>query len=239
MRSLSFASLPFLYYFLPVVLAVYFLVPSKGRNGVRLAASLVFYGWVEGLFLLLLTACAVNSGVCGWLIQRMRGRPAAKRILVLSLGVSLGLLFVFRYLGFFWGEFRAATGLPVPLVKLVCPVGIGFYTLQGAAYVLGVWRGTVTPRKEGLSVALYLMGFPWVLAGPMMPYVSLAAQLDRRTCTLTKGAEGLRRLVVGLGKKCILAQTLWGALPEFPGRAGADLGLLLALCPGAGAGPVL
>ena len=112
---------------------MYFLVPSKGRNGVLLAASLVFYGWVEGLFLLLLTACAVNSGVCGWLIQRMRGRPAAKRILVLSLGVSLGLLFVFRYLGFFWGEFRAATGLPVPLVKLACPVGIGFYTLQGAA----------------------------------------------------------------------------------------------------------
>lgn len=215
MRSLSFASLPFLYYFLPVVLAVYFLVPSKGRNGVLLAASLVFYGWVEGLFLLLLTACAVNSGVCGWLIQRMRGRPAAKRILVLSLGVSLGLLFVFRYLGFFWGEFRAATGLPVPLVKLVCPVGIGFYTLQGAAYVLGVWRGTVTPRKGGLSVALYLMGFPWVLAGPMMPYASLAGQLDRRTCTLTKGAEGLRRLVVGLGKKCILAQTLWGLCQSF------------------------
>ncbi|MFR6057348.1 MAG: hypothetical protein ACLUHN_02540 [Evtepia gabavorous] len=150
--------------------------------------------------MLLLTACAVNSGVCGWLIQRMRGRPAAKRILILSLGVSLGLLFVFRYLGFFWEEFRAATGLPVPLVKLVCPVGIGFYTLQGAAYVLGVWRGTVSPRKGGLSVALYLMGFPWVLAGPMMPYASLAAQLDRRTCTLTKGAEGLRRLVVGLGK---------------------------------------
>ena len=215
MRSLSFASLPFLYYFLPVVLAVYFLVPSKGRNGVLLAASLVFYGWVEGLFLLLLTACAVNSGVCGWLIQRMRGRPAAKRILILSLGVSLGLLFVFRYLGFFWEEFRAATGLPVPLVKLVCPVGIGFYTLQGAAYVLGVWRGTVSPRKGGLSVALYLMGFPWVLAGPMMPYASLAAQLDRRTCTLTKGAEGLRRLVVGLGKKCILAQTLWGLCQSF------------------------
>lgn len=214
-RSLSFASLPFLYYFLPVVLAVYFLVPAKGRNGVLLAASLVFYGWVEGLFLLLLTACAVNSGVCGWLIQRMRGRPAAKRILVLSLGVSLGLLFVFRYLGFFWGEFRAATGLPVPLVKLVCPVGIGFYTLQGAAYVLGVWRGTVTPRKGGLSVALYLMGFPWVLAGPMMPYASLAAQLDHRTCTLAKGAEGLRRLVVGLGKTCILAQTLWGLCQNF------------------------
>ena len=194
---------------------MYFLVPSKGRNGVLLAASLVFYGWVEGLFLLLLTACAVNSGVCGWLIQRMRGRPAAKRILILSLGVSLGLLFVFRYLGFFWEEFRAATGLPVPLVKLVCPVGIGFYTLQGAAYVLGVWRGTVSPRKGGLSVALYLMGFPWVLAGPMMPYASLAAQLDRRTCTLTKGAEGLRRLVVGLGKKCILAQTLWGLCQSF------------------------
>ena len=239
MRSLSFASLPFLYYFLPVVLAVYFLVPSKGRNGVLLAASLVFYGWVEGLFLLLLTACAVNSGVCGWLIQRMRGRPAAKRILVLSLGVSLGLLFVFRYLGFFWGEFRAATGLPVPLVKLVCPVGIGFYTLQGAAYVLGVWRGTVTPRKGGLSVALYLMGFPWVLAGPMMPYASLAGQLDRRTCTLTKGAEGLRRLVVGLGEKVHSGPDAVGPLPEFPGRAGADPGLLLALCPGAGAGPVL
>ncbi len=143
------------------------------------------------------------------------GRPAAKRILILSLGVSLGLLFVFRYLGFFWEEFRAATGLPVPLVKLVCPVGIGFYTLQGAAYVLGVWRGTVSPRKGGLSVALYLMGFPWVLAGPMMPYASLAAQLDRRTCTLTKGAEGLRRLVVGLGKKCILAQTLWGLCQSF------------------------
>ena len=64
-------------------------------------------------------------------------------------------------------------------------------------------------------MALYLMGFPWVLAGPMMPYASLAAQLDRRTCTLTKGAEGLRRLVVGLGKKCILAQTLWGLCQSF------------------------
>lgn len=169
MRSLSFASLPFLYYFLPVVLAVYFLVPSKGRNGVLLAASLVFYGWVEGLFLLLLTACAVNSGVCGWLIQRMRGRPAAKRILILSLGVSLGLLFVFRYLGFFWEEFRAATGLPVPLVKLVCPVGIGFYTLQGAAYVLGVWRGTVSPRKGGLCQSFQegqerTLAFCWLYA---------------------------------------------------------------------------
>ena len=93
---------------------MYFLVPSKGRNGVLLAASLVFYGWVEGLFLLLLTACAVNSGVCGWLIQRMRGRPAAKRILILSLGVSLGLLFVFRYWAFSGRNFGRPPGYRYP-----------------------------------------------------------------------------------------------------------------------------
>lgn len=151
MRSLSFASLPFLYYFLPVVLAVYFLVPSKGRNGVLLAASLVFYGWVEGLFLLLLTACAVNSGVCGWLIQRMRGRPAAKRILILSLGVSLGLLFVFRYLGFFWEEFRAATGLPVPPGEAGLPGGHWLLHLAGCGLCSGGLAGDRIPPEGGAS----------------------------------------------------------------------------------------
>lgn len=220
---MSFASIPFLYYFLPAALAVYLLAPKRWRNGVLLAESLFFYFWLEGLFLLLLLAGVANGAVFGRLIQGRRRQGKGKALLVLSLALSLALLFVFRYLGYFWGEFRWATGLPLPVLRLTCPVGLCYYTLQTMAYVLGVWRGEVFARKSPFYLALYLLGFPWVLAGPLAQYNELALQIAARRHSLTKWAVGLRRLVVGLVKKVVIADGLGAFCAAYQGAAELSL----------------
>ena len=200
-----FSSIPFLFYFLPCVLLVYFLVPPKGRNAVLLAASLFFYGWGEPKFLLFMVFSIVQGYVFAWLIERGREK---KLFLALSLAVSFALLAYCKYADFFLENFNAVTGLSLPLLKIALPIGISFYTFQIAGYEIDVYRGDVAAQRNFIDFAAYVAMFPQLIAGPIVRYRDIAPQLKERTHSLEGAAEGASRFAAGLAKKVLLANVL-------------------------------
>ena len=200
-----FSSIPFLYYFLPAVLAVYFLVPKICRNAVLLLSSLVFYGWGEPKLLALMVFTIVLFYGCGLAIGNAKTALWKKVWLLVSVVISLGLLAVFKYADFFISSFNAVTGLSLPLLRLALPVGISFYTFQCLSYTIDVYRGNAAVQKNPVSFGTYVSLFPQLIAGPIVRYVDVARELDHRTITWDDAAVGLRRFVVGLSKKVLLA----------------------------------
>ena len=200
-----FSSISFLYYFLPGVLLVYFLMPWKGKNAVLLLASLIFYGWGEPKLLGLMVFTILLFYGCGLAIGKARKQKFKRLWLIVSVVISLLLLGLFKYADFFIGSFNAATGLSVPLLKLALPVGISFYTFQCLSYTIDVYRGSVAPQKNVISFGAYVSLFPQLIAGPIVRYVDVARELESRTHCWENFRLGLRRFLVGLGKKVILA----------------------------------
>lgn len=198
-----FSSIPFLYYFLPAVMLLYFLVPKTWKNAVLLLFSLVFYGWGEPKLLGLMVFTILAFYLCG----RMMGREGAhKKVwLIVSLVIGLGLLGVFKYADFFIGSVNSVTGLGLPLLKLALPVGISFYTFQCISYAVDVYRGTVPPQKNLVAFGAYVSLFPQLIAGPIVRYADVAKELESRESSWEDTFCGLRRFLVGLGKKVILA----------------------------------
>ena len=200
-----FSGIPFLFYFLPCVLLVYFIVPQKGRNAVLLAASLFFYGWGEPKFLLFM----VFSIVQGYVFARLIGRGRRKKLfLTLSLVLSFALLGYCKYADFFIENFNAVTGLSFPLLKIALPIGISFYTFQIASYEIDVYRGDVAAQHNFIDFAAYVAMFPQLIAGPIVRYRDIAPQLKERTHSLEAAASGASRFAVGLGKKVLVANVL-------------------------------
>ena len=200
-----FSSVPFLYYFLPAVLLVYFLAPWKLRNAVLLFASLFFYGWGEPKMLALMVFTIALFYGCGLAIGKANAKRWKQVWLTVSVVVSIGLLALFKYADFFVSSFNAVTGLSLPLLKLALPVGISFYTFQCLSYTIDVYRGTASVQKNPISFGAYVALFPQLIAGPIVRYVDVARELDSRTVTMADVAYGLRRFLVGLGKKVLLA----------------------------------
>ena len=200
-----FSSIPFLFYFLPVVLAVYFIVPKNCKNAVLLLASLVFYAWGEPKYVFLMIATIALFYGCGLAIGRSESLVWKKIWLAVSVAVSLGLLAVFKYADFFGDSFNSITGLSVPLLKLALPIGISFYTFQCLSYTVDVYRGNVPAQKNPISFGAYVALFPQLIAGPIVRYVDVAKQLEDRTHSWEDFYLGLRRFLVGLGKKVLVA----------------------------------
>ena len=202
-----FSSIPFLYYFLPTVLILYFLAPKQLKNTVLLLSSLIFYGWGEPKLLLLMVFTILLFWLCGLGIGRA-GERGRKFWLTFCTAVSLALLGLFKYADFFISSFNALTGLGIPLLKIALPVGISFYTFQCLSYAIDVYRGAVPPQKNLVNFAAYVCLFPQLIAGPIVRYADVARELEDRTTTWVDVSEGLRRFLVGLGKKVILADNL-------------------------------
>ena len=202
-----FSSIPFLYYFLPLVLAVYFLTPSRFRNAVLLLASLIFYAWGEPKYVLLMLASILSGYGFGLLQERYRGQKGAKLVCGLSVAVSLSFLLYFKYADFFLENFNAATGLGVPLLRIALPIGISFYTFQIISYTVDVYRGEPA-QKNLIHLAAYVAMFPQLIAGPIVRYSDIAQQLEHRSHSTALAAEGVRRFLIGLGKKILIANQL-------------------------------
>ena len=201
-----FSSIPFLYCFAPLALGVYFLLPSlKGKNGVLLISSLVFYGWGEPKLVLLMMFTIGLFFACGLFLERAKTRKEQKGWLLLAVAASLSLLGLFKYADFFIGSIHSVTGLSLPFLRLALPVGISFYTFQCLSYVIDVYRGNVPAQKDLIAFGAYVTMFPQLIAGPIVRYADIARQLEHRDHTLTRAREGLRRFLVGLGKKVLLA----------------------------------
>ena len=202
-----FSSIPFLYYFLPLVLAVYFLTPARFRNAVLLLASLIFYAWGEPKYVLLMLASILSGYGFGLLQERYRGQKGAKLVCGLSVAVSLSFLLYFKYADFFLENFNAATGLGGPLLRIALPIGISFYTFQIITYTVDVYRGEPA-QKNLIHLAAYVAMFPQLIAGPIVRYSDIAQQLEHRSHSTALAAEGVRRFLIGLGKKILIANQL-------------------------------
>ena len=202
-----FSSIPFLYYFLPLVVLVYFCLPRAAKNGWLLLSSLVFYGWGEPKYVFLMIGTILVFYLCGLGIGYTSPRKPSlrKAFLLISVVIGLGLLAVFKYADFFIENFNAATGLSVPFLRLALPVGISFYTFQCLSYTIDVYRGQAQMQKNPISFGAYVTLFPQLIAGPIVRYVDVARELDQRTHSWDNVAVGLRRFVLGLAKKIILA----------------------------------
>ncbi len=208
-----FSSIPFLFYFLPAVLAVYFLVPKKLKNAVLLVFSLVFYAWGEPKYVVLM---AVTIGLfygCGLAIEKSRSKAGKKGWLIVSVAVGLGLLGLFKYADFFLGSLNAVAGSKIPLLKLALPIGISFYTFQCLSYTVDVYRGNVPAQRNIISFGAYVSLFPQLIAGPIVRYADVARQLQERTHSWEDATAGLRRFLIGLSKKVLLANS-FGQLTE-------------------------
>ncbi len=219
-----FSSIPFLYYFLPIVLVLYFAVPRILKNPVLLISSLVFYGWGEPKYVFLMMATVLLGYFFGLLIERFRGKTLSKVFLVLSVASSLAALAYFKYADFFIANFNAVTGFSVPFLRLALPIGISFYTFQILSYTVDVYRGSVAAQKNPISLATYVALFPQLIAGPIVRYSDIENQLSKRTHSFEKTASGCRRFIIGLAKKVLIANTL-GELCEAFGKSG-DLSVL-------------
>ena len=200
-----FSSVTFLYYFLPAVLLTYFAVPRCLKNAVLLIFSLVFYGWGEPKLLFLMIFTILMFYVCGLLIGRSETQKAKKLWLTVSIVISIGLLGLFKYADFCVDSFNAVTGLSVPLLRLSLPVGISFYTFQSLSYTIDVYRGNVPAQKNPISFGAYVALFPQLIAGPIVRYVDVARELNERKHSWEDFCLGLRRFLVGLGKKILIA----------------------------------
>ena len=200
-----FSSLPFLYYFLPLVLLLYYLVPSRTKNAFLLLASLLFYAWGEPKYLLVMLAATALGYGFGLAIQHFR--RFRKPLLVLSVSSSLGFLVYFKYADFFLENLNAL-GANFSLLGLVLPVGISFYTFQILSYTVDVYRGEVKAQRNPIDLACYVTFFPQLIAGPIVRYKDIAAQLQSRAHSLDNIRLGAGRFLVGLGKKVLLANLL-------------------------------
>ena len=203
-----FSSIPFLYYFLPAVMLLYFIAPKKLKNAVILLSSLFFYAWGEPKYVILMVVSITIGYILGLLIEKFRGKTASKLFLALSVLFSIGALGYFKYADFFISNFNAATGLSVPLLRIALPIGISFYTFQLLSYTIDVYRGDTPAQKNPVTLAAYISLFPQLIAGPIVRYSDVAAQLENRTHTFAKTSDGIRRFIIGLSKKILIANAL-------------------------------
>jgi alginate O-acetyltransferase complex protein AlgI len=202
-----FSSIPFLYYFLPIVLLCYAIAPAKCKNMVLLLASLVFYAWGEPKLVLLMAVSVVLGYVFGLLIEKHRGTIHAKYYMIASIVISVGFLGYFKYADFFIANINMATGLSLPLLKVALPIGISFYTFQHISYIVDVYRGTAAQHSL-LNLATYIAMFPQLIAGPIVRYTDIAKDLTERVHRFEDIAYGIRRFVIGLSKKVLIANQL-------------------------------
>ena len=201
-----FSSFIFLWIFLPIVFIGYFLLQDKYKNIFLLFGSLIFYAWGEPLYILLMLFSILINYVFGILIDK--DRPYRNLLLIISLIFNIGILGYYKYVGFLVEVINNLTGRNIELPDVALPIGISFYTFQILSYIIDVYRGESSPQKNIINLALYISFFPQLIAGPIVKYKNINEQLINRKCTIEKTGEGIRRFIIGLGKKIIIANTV-------------------------------
>ena len=213
-----FSSYVFLFLFLPLVLLTYYLAPSRLRNPVLLVFSIIFYGWTKEEYVALLLLCIVMSWIAGWCMQR-RIPPGKRFWLTLGVTGNLGILGYFKYAGMLtiWANTLSSllggSDRAFPLIAVLLPIGISFYVFQAISYLVDVYRGDAKEARGLFSFATYIALFPQLIAGPIVRYRTVAAQLEKREHSARRFLLGSRFLAMGLFKKAILADTMALGVP--------------------------
>lgn len=220
-----FSSLVFVCIFLPIVLILHSVIKNrKAQNGLLLAASLLFYTYGEPVYILLM----LFSALLNYLFALLMGKQRTKLVLALAVAVNLGLLAVFKYTGFILSNVNALLGLDLPVPAIALPIGISFFTFQALSYVIDAYRGEVSIQKSYGKLLLYISFFPQLIAGPIVRYKDVALEIDNRTVSIRNIAFGLRRFIVGLGKKVLIANAMGAAADYVFNHGAANINILAA-----------
>ena len=206
-----FTNISFIYYFLPIVIIAYFIVPKKLKNVVLLLASMIFYFYGEPKYTFLMIAEILVAYVGGILI----GKNKNKSILIVTVSIHIILLCIFKYTDFIITNLNNIFNLNLDLLRLALPIGISFYTFQIISYEIDVYKGKVKVQKNLLKLATYVSLFPQLIAGPIVRYETIEKELDNRTHSFENFSNGVRRFTFGLAKKVIIANQLGELCQKF------------------------
>ena len=214
-----FSTIYFTFLFLPILLGVYFLAKERYRNAILLVASIFFYAYGEPkfVFVMLLSILmnylfALGIGAtrrkCGADGETVKPDSTMKLLLIADITANLSIFFIFKYLDFTIGTINALAGVDFPLKNIALPIGISFFTFQALSYVIDVYRGDAVAQKNLGKVALYIALFPQLIAGPIVRYKEIEAQIDHRTVTFEDFGYGVKRFILGFGKKVLIANNM-------------------------------
>lgn len=199
-----FSSITFLYYFLPIVLVLYYVVPRKLKNFILFLSSLVFYAWGEPKYVILMLLSVLIGYLAGVLMDKLPKKP----VMYVSVILCFSFLIYFKYTNFFIDNVNALLKVKIPALNVIMPIGISFYTFQIVSYILDVYRGKVKKQSNILALATYISMFPQLIAGPIVRYSDINEQLECRQHNADKIAYGIKRFIIGLSKKVLLANQL-------------------------------
>lgn len=204
-----FSSMTFLFVFLPVTLAVYYLAPAQMRNLVMLAASLFFYAWGEPVYIILMLLSILMNYYCGLDIDGKRNSPQlARRSLIFAVAANVLVLGFFKYYGLIMETVNGTLPVDIPYRVLPLPIGISFYTFQALSYIVDVYRGEARAQKKFTWFASYICMFPQLIAGPIIRYVDIEEQLRQRSFGIVKFGRGAMFFIRGLAKKVVIANSI-------------------------------
>ncbi len=229
-----FSSLEFLYLYLPVSFLIYFLIPAERlaiRNAVLFFVSLVFYGWSEPIYILLMLFSTVVDYFCGYYVSKYRDKSLnkARIFLVISITVNIGLLFFFKYYDFLAVNISKIPGLSfIKPLGIGLPIGISFYTFQTISYTLDIYMQTAKVQKNIITFGSYVTMFPQLIAGPIVRYGEVDDALRKRTHSFDNAAAGAKRFICGLAKKVLLANTAGAMYEVLAANATASPNILAA-----------
>lgn len=206
-----FTSISFLYYFLPTIIILYFITPKKYRNYILLIFSIIFYMYGEPKYVILMLVEILAAYFGALLIDKYK----SKEIFLVTIIIHIGLLCVFKYTDLFIGTINSIFKTNISFLNIALPIGISFYTFQILSYVIDVYRGKVKVQKNILKLATYVSLFPQLIAGPIVRYETICDELDNRDETIEKFSLGVRRFIIGLAKKVLIANMLGELCTKF------------------------
>ena len=204
-----FSSIPFLFFFFPLFILLYFTLPFKYKNHILLLFSLIFYAWGEPIYILLMIFSSIVDFINGKNIEKYKDDNKKKKIyLIISIIINISLLGFFKYADFFIKVINNILNLDIPLLKLGLPIGISFFTFQTMSYSIDVYRGDVKAEKDFLTFMTYVCMFPQLIAGPIVRYETVSSELHKRDINFKKFADGFTRFLRGLFKKVLIANNI-------------------------------
>ena len=206
-----FTSISFLYYFLPIVLIIYFIVPKKYKNLILFIFSLIFYFYGEPKYIFLMILEILIAYIGAILIDKYK----SKKILILTLFIHIILLIIFKYTNFLTTNINNVFNTNFKLLNIALPIGISFYTFQIISYIVDVYKGKVKVQKSFLKLATYVSLFPQLIAGPIVRYEVIENELDNRKLSFEDFSIGVRRFTIGLAKKVLIANMLGELCTKF------------------------
>ena len=204
-----FSSIPFLFFFFPLFILLYFTLPFKYKNYILLLFSLIFYAWGEPIYILLMIFSSIVDFINGKNIEKHKDDNKKKKIyLIISIIINISLLGFFKYADFFIKVINNIINLDIPLLNLGLPIGISFFTFQTMSYSIDVYRGDVKAEKDFLTFMTYVCMFPQLIAGPIVRYETVSSELHKRDINFKKFADGFTRFLRGLFKKVLIANNI-------------------------------